>query len=122
MKINVLFLMLFLASSLFLGTVFQSCKADKLPPPDELEFCDTIAATYTSNVKAILDAKCATSSCHGGPQGPVFTDYSQTNSNSARIGIRAIDQQTMPPSFMPQLTNEELDILKCWRDAGFPEN
>ena len=99
----------------------QGCKADKLPVAENPTFCDSITATYNASVKAIMDAKCALPSCHGGPQSPSFVDYTAISSVTDRIAIRALDLQTMPPSGMPQLTNEELDIMNCWRNAGFPE-
>lgn len=111
----------FIAIFLCLLLSFYSCTADELPSPGSLDFCDTVEATYNASVKAIIDSKCAVSSCHGGPQQPNLTDFNAVNTNSDRISVRALDQQTMPPASMPALTNDEIDILNCWREAGFPE-
>lgn len=120
MKSNLL--VLFPMALLFVAvTFFQGCKADKLPDPVTASFCDTISATYNASVKAIIDSKCAISSCHGGPQGPNLSTFSGVSGASDRIAARALDLQTMPPSSMPQLTNEEMDIMNCWRNDGFPE-
>jgi len=110
-------------SSFLLVTIFalSSCKADKLPAVGQVEFCDTIDASYTASVKQILDAKCAIPACHGGPQSPSLSTFADVNARTTRIVARALEQQTMPPANMPQLTNEEIDILNCWKNENFPE-
>lgn len=115
----------FLAASvgLFLITfaVMQGCKADELPEPENPTFCDSITATYNAAAKSIIDSKCALSGCHGGPQSPSLSSYATISAVTDRIAVRALDVQNMPPAGMPQLTEEEKDILNCWRNAGFPE-
>lgn len=100
----------------------NSCKNDKLPEPQIPNFCDSISATYTDSVKSIIDSKCSVSGCHLNAQGPLLNNYTEVFGNAQRISARALDQKTMPPAGMPQLTNEEIEILSCWREAGFPEN
>lgn len=101
---------------------FFSCKQDKLPLPEVPTFCDSITATYDGSVKAIIDAKCAVAGCHLNTQNPNLNNYSQVFENSDRIAVRSLDLKTMPQFGMPQLTDEEIEILTCWREAGFPEN
>ena len=101
---------------------FFSCKQDKLPLPEVPTFCDSITATYTDSVKAIIDAKCSVAGCHLNTQNPILNNYTQVFGNSGRIAVRALDLKTMPPQGMPQLTDDEIKILTCWKEAGFPEN
>jgi hypothetical protein len=35
--------------------------------------------------------------------------------------VRALDLKTMPPFGMLQLTEDEIKILTCWKEANFPE-
>ncbi len=113
--ISLSFLLIFtIANSLY------SCRADELPEPEVPTFCDSITVNYNTNVKNIIDNKCGT--CHNNGQNPGLGTFSQVSGSAERMMIRALDQQTMPPASMPALTQEEKDILSCWRNAGFPEN
>jgi uncharacterized membrane protein len=100
---------------------FFSCKQDKLPLPEVPTFCDSITATYTDTVKAIIDAKCSVAGCHLNTQSPNLNNYSQVFGSSERIAVRALDLKTMPAVGMPQLTEDEIRILTCWRESNFPE-
>lgn len=100
---------------------FFSCKQDKLPLPQVPSFCDSITATYNDTVKAIIDAKCSVAGCHLNSQSPNLNNYTQVFGNSNRIAVRALDLKTMPPLGLPQLTEDEIKILTCWREANFPE-
>jgi uncharacterized membrane protein len=73
-------------------------------------------------VKAIIDAKCSVAGCHLNTQNPNLNNYTQVFGSSDRIAVRALDLKTMPPLGMPQLTEDEIKILTCWKEAGFPEN
>jgi uncharacterized membrane protein len=55
-------------------------------------------------------------------QNPVLNNYTQVFGSSGRIAVRALDLKTMPPQGMPQLTDDEIKILTCWKESGFPEN
>jgi uncharacterized membrane protein len=101
---------------------FYACKQDKLPVPEVPTFCDSITATYTDTVKAIIDSKCSVAGCHLNTQNPNLNNYTQVFGSSDRIAVRALDLKTMPPLGMTQLTEDEIKILTCWREAGFPEN
>jgi uncharacterized membrane protein len=116
-------LQIFGANLVFALLLFQlsACRTDQLPEAVEPEFCDTIGATYNEEVKAIIDAKCASSGCHDGTQPPRLDTYFDVNNQTDRIDVRALTQQTMPPASRPQLTNEELDILNCWKNASYPQ-
>ncbi|MCI5080812.1 MAG: hypothetical protein MRY78_03925 [Saprospiraceae bacterium] len=112
-----------------------SCSTDKLAPPEIIEpgFCDTIPATYDLNVQEIIDNNCAYSGCHldGAPGN--FSTYEGLQSviASGDFVSRVITQREdpdfgMPPSYVPSdknedLTAEQLDIINCWIQGGFPE-
>lgn len=94
--------------------------------------------TYNGNVKAIIDAACAYSGCHSGGDAGMFVpdgskDYTTydgllNNLTTGKFKDRTLDSLDMPPAnFVPEgfpteLTQEELDILTCWVENGFPEN
>jgi hypothetical protein len=110
------------AVSMIVFYSFFACKQDKLPTPQAPSFCDSISATYNDSVKAIIDSKCSVAGCHLNTQSPILNNYTQVFGSSGRIAIRSLDLKTMPPLGMPQLTEDEIKILTCWREAGFPEN
>ena len=114
-------------SLLFTIVTLSSCYYDNEEElyPDYLNPCDTLPATYTNNVKAIIDANCATSGCHTGvaPTGGLFLDTYQQVSAIALNGDlsnRVIVQKNMPPS--GPLSNCDMETLQNWINAGAPEN
>lgn len=78
--------------------------------------CDGTASTYNSNVKNILDGACTSSGCH-----PTYNTYSGLKSilTSGDFTREVITNKTMPRG--SSLSASQLNILKCWADAGFPE-
>lgn len=108
-------------------TIFiSSCTKDVGLNPDliikEIGACDTV--TFTKHIKPIIDNNCT--SCHSplGGQSPDLTTYDLLKSqvDAGRIKARVIDQN---PSVMPQggaLPANEINLIKCWLDAGAPNN
>ncbi len=101
-----------------------SCKKDKLPEPTTDAACDTLMPTYQNAIKAILDAKCAVAGCH--TPGFGSGDFSTYESMLPRLDNgafrrRTLDQRDMPPAGSPQLTEEELLLIECWLEAGYPK-
>ena len=113
---------LMLIFTVVLMQVFTACKSDELPLPIESTFCDSVTVNYNYTVKAILDSKCSVNGCHGDIQSPLMTNSSEALNSSQRIIERALNVQTMPPVGLPQLTEREKSILRCWSNKGFPEN
>ena len=76
-----------------------------------------------SEMKAIIDAKCA--NCHktGGiaESSGVYTTYSEMKPNLAQSWTE-INAGRMPQAGFPQLTDAEKAAYECWKNAGFPEN
>lgn len=116
-----------------------ACTNDVLPPPETPSFCDTIVSVYNTNVQTIINESCAYSGCHDGSGGIGPGNYNNYNGMLAVLDggsfrSRVISLQTdpilgMPPnqSVYPEskkddLTEEELQIIECWLNAGYPEN
>lgn len=117
-----------------------SCMSKKLEQVMP-ELCDTSMVTYDSHIKDIIDNSCAYAGCHDGAGGVGTGNYTSFNEidKTGHLGNdsfkdRVIDQKDdtsvgMPPnqSAWPQslkddLTEEELELVQCWINAGYPEN
>lgn len=117
----------FLSLLLFL----TGCTNDELPEPAELP-CDNVVVTYVEDIEPIIQQSCAYAGCHLGSAPGVYTSYEgvlpQLEAGSFRdrvIGRRADPNIGMPPDYAPDdrprdLTEEELLLIGCWLDAGFP--
>lgn len=118
---------------LFLLVIFaSSCTSDQLPEPAESD-CGALVPTYNNEIKTIIDQSCAFSGCHLDNAPGQFDTYAgliPTLENSkfmTRVIIeRANGTVGMPPDFTPEgrpkdLTNEQIELIDCWLQAGFPE-
>lgn len=119
-----------------LGLTLNSCSSDQLPEP-MVAACEIDTPTYSLEVQPIMDATCAYSGCHlSNPSAPGNFDtygglqfYLDNNINTFRQRIifqRDDPRLGMPPNDAPDdrpidLTEEQLTILECWLDAGYPE-
>ena len=128
---------------LLLITMAVACTNDELPPSETPEFCmDIPTPTYDVDVKGIMDASCSYIGCHvGGGIGPGHYDhydglktYLETGDNLTTFKSRVVgdlkddpisgmppNQSVYPESKKDDLTPEELEIIECWLDAGYPE-
>lgn len=133
MKINHLFPVLLLIG---LMSSVTSCLYDQLeepaPPPLTFqEWCDSLQPTFSVHVRPIIEQSCAyNATCH-----PNYVNYNtivnKINSGSfvSRVFTQASnpslgmppDQSVYPESIKDDLTEEELNIIQCWLDEGFPE-
>ena len=118
---------------LILVVPLLSCTRDVLPP---IEICKTIMPTYTSTVKPIIDQTCAYTGCHAGRgiAPGLYTTYNglQVHIRSGSFVDRVINQKDNPTLGMPpdnssypeskqdDLTDEQLEIMQCWIQSGFP--
>src|SRR4051812_10157398 len=114
MKKNII---LFLTVTLF--TV--SCTFEKAKP---LPVGCTSTIFYVTDVKPIIDAKCATSGCHepAGSGTGDFTDFAQLK---AAVDNGTFKNDVFILKTMPQggsLSEDELGKLRCWLDQGAPNN
>ena len=80
------------------------------------DLCDNI--TFSVNVKPILDSNCI--QCHSaGGNFPNLTDINIVIQNANRIKSEVVSRE-MPKN--GSLTQEEIDIISCWVDAGAINN
>ncbi|MFK8163302.1 MAG: hypothetical protein AB8H12_12645 [Lewinella sp.] len=112
--------------------IISSCTSDVLPEPVILP-CDGVTPTYESDVREIIEQTCAYSGCHLGGAPGIYDSYQGLISDleSGLFRQRVIDVRDdatigMPPNYAPQdrqedLTEEQLMLITCWLDAGFPE-
>jgi len=115
------------------GTLVPSCTVDKRPPL-EIE-CDDIPPVWEGEVKTIVELTCAYAGCHigGGTGAPGnYTSYGTVAAalNNGSFQNRTFDIKDNPTLGMPpdyatgpkDLTDDQLNILTCWVEAGYPEN
>ena len=114
---------LFLLS--FFALASNACKKDD----DKLDCSKITGATFSSNsgkVQAIIANKCGSTSCHGtgGAGTAIWTNsaqYENVSVHFADMYESVFVKKTMPKTGSTQLTQEELDVFQCWKDAGFPK-
>ena len=102
--------------------LFWACSKDKLAEPTP-NACAPIP-TYDGELKALIDANCATAGCHDVIQSSPgnFTEYSTMASylSSGEMADRVLVKGDMPLG--DQLTAEEIAVFRCWFNNGAPEN
>jgi hypothetical protein len=96
------------------------CAKDKAPEPDK---CNVPTLSYTTNVKPILDAKCATAGCHDAASNTSGFDYSSYNASKAGgdayiCKIKGTCGSIMPPS--GKMADSLICILEGWKNQGYP--
>jgi len=99
------------------AVILYICSCTKQDPV----ICEEV--TYAADVVPIIQTHCAISGCHVAGFTP--GDYNQyivlkQKVDSGTFQLLVLNLQTMPPD--ETLTENELDILQCWVDAGAPEN
>ena len=102
-----------------------ACVNDKLPEPMPAE-CDPIPV-YDLEVKPIVESNCSTPSCHDGSGNAPrnYTTYQGMLSTleNGSISDRVLVTLDMPPSYASfQMSAEDLEVLRCWLENGFPKN
>ena len=118
---------------LFVVTIITigGCTKDALPEP-EPSLCDGSTPTYEVEVRPIIESSCAYSGCHLGGAPGLYNNYDGLLSSleDGTFRQRVIAQKDdpnvgMPPNYSPSdrpqdLTPEELNVIECWLEAGFP--
>lgn len=111
---------------------FVACTNDSLGEP-QMGDCDNLDATYLSLIQPIIAESCAYSTCHLDTAPGNYTTYDgllpSLQSGEFRNRVLNIkDDPTlgMPPEFSPtnrpsNLTEEQLNQIRCWLDNNFPE-
>lgn len=113
-----------LLSILGLSLALASCKKDNVITYD----CTGITPTYTADVKALMDNKCATSGCHSAnakADGKDFSSYSAVKSYASKSSFMGSMQHLSGYKAMPQggskLSDTELKTISCWISNGTPQ-
>lgn len=111
-----------------------ACNTDKLAG-EVPEGCDEFVS-YNDQIKTIIDNNCAYSGCHVGsgyPPGDYRTFdglrpfLSDDLFKKYVIDLKDDPELGMPPSYAPEgmpqdLTDAELELMRCWILADYPEN
>lgn len=106
--------------------LLASCNKDtKIPEPD----CSVAGSpSYTGSVKALLDAKCATSGCHNAStkaNGMDFSTYPAAKSHAAHDSFSGALLHakgfTPMPNSVTKLSDSEINLLRCWVKSGSKE-
>lgn len=102
-----------------------SCTRDQI---EEVALeCDELV-TYDNQIRPLIINSCAYAGCHAGGAPGNFTTYTGLTGyiNNGRLESRAIIARDMPPVYAilgpSSLMDEELELIKCWVQAGYPEN
>ena len=116
---------------ILLAATLASCAADQLPEPVEMP-CDIGVVTYTADIEPIIQQSCAYSGCHLGGAPGLYDSYEgvlpalENGSFRDRVISRMDDPNVgMPPNYAPDdrpqdLTEDQIALISCWLDAGFP--
>lgn len=115
------------------GLLLPRCTADQLPEPQPAAGCDDATLSYSSTIAGIIENSCAYSGCHLDSAPGTYDSYQGLlgilNSGSFRervVTLRDDPNLGMPPDNAPldrpkNLTTEELQLIQCWLEAGYPE-
>lgn len=109
---------------IFLALVFvTSCYFDKEEELYPNNNCNTQNVTFSTQVLAAINNKCATAGCHVvGGIPPNLTNFAGVSGSIDRIRIRALEQRSMPPASSPKLTDCEHKQIQTWITNGAPNN
>ena len=112
-------LLILLTASLF----FYSCKKATDSITNQPGNCDSVAYSYTADVRPLLVTYCLTgSNCHNTGSlnnGGDLTDYEKVLNKKVAIR-RNIELGIMPVNAV--LSVEQIKIFTCWIDSGAPNN
>jgi uncharacterized membrane protein len=111
-----------LKNLLLIGCVcFASCKHEKIEPVATAQPC---TATYTADIKPLVNNKCAVTNCHGSNGLANLADYPilKARADNGNVKKYVFTIQMMPPSGATQLTDDEKTKLQCWLDNGAQQN
>lgn len=88
--------------------------------------CSSISSKFSSDINPILaSSKCSNSRCHGSSVASVV-GYSNIiqHVNDGHFASYVINRtgKPMPPDGETQLTVDELNKFKCWKQNSYPNN
>jgi hypothetical protein len=117
-------LLLSLSGAMVFLFVLNSCtKTVAVKQPEKMR-CDTVS--YKKHIKPLFISNCAKSGCHDeatNAGGVVIPAQIKEIADTKRIHARVINGE---PTYMPadkgRLPGEQIEMIKCWLDAGAPIN
>jgi len=106
--------------ALIVSIAFQSsCGTDEEPAVFE---CENVEASFSADIKSIIDTNCAISTCHAGNTGQVnLTTYQNVSTRAQTIRTRVVNK-SMPPPGRPALSDEQIKQISCWVEQGALDN
>jgi len=111
-----------IAISLAVSSGLASCTKER----GEVPSLGCTNMSYAADIQPITAAKCATAGCHvSGGAGPGdFTQYGDFKAkvDAGMVNNRLFVTKDMPPGGSPQLSQEELNKIKCWMEQGAQNN
>jgi len=108
-----------LSSFFMVCLLWHSCKKNEYEGLD----CDAINASYSKDIKPIVEANCLESGCHNSSSvHGDFTEYKglKGKANNGSLNKRVLEKKDMPSG--GKLSLEDRKKIKCWLNSGFPEN
>ena len=111
----------FLFTGILITGLIGGCRYDKAELLDPCQINDT---NYSTAIAPIIQSTCVTYGCHT-PGNTVIGDFTNYQEIKMRVDDGTfkqlvLDQRTMPVG--GGLTEKEYQQLKCWVEAGAPEN
>lgn len=112
-------------SVFFAAILICSCTKDKgsLPGGIILSGCDSLNVTYSAVIKPIINTKCAIAGCHVSTFASAnYTSYAGVKEkvDNGSFNNRVFVKGDMPLS--GSLSDDERKKIKCWLEAGAPDN
>lgn len=109
----------------FFILLLGNCTRDQIM---EIESDCGEVVTYENQIKPIIDNACAYSGCHAGGAPGNYVSYQEIKKyiGNDRIERRVLINRDMPPIYSTlgptELSDQELELFKCWIQSGYPEN
>ena len=84
---------------------------------------EALNASFATDIEPIIQSACATSGCHvaGGSAPFTLNGYNEISARAGRIRART-QARTMPPSGSGNLSQNQIDLIAAWVDAGAQDN
>ncbi len=108
-------------TSLITSLLLFSCGGEKLVPT-----CDGSNPVYDNEIETILFANCSsTSSCHGEGASKRKGEYITYEQFKVSLDDGSFQKDVFEKQNMPKksvLLQQDIDLIQCWVDNGYPEN
>ncbi|MEX1188781.1 MAG: hypothetical protein WED33_05940 [Bacteroidia bacterium] len=128
---SVFVLLVGLSAIVSLSGCYYDVEEELYPDSQNPQTCDTSNVRYAVEVKTILDARCNSTSCHGGvsaPSGIRLDNYADIKTYIDQIGSRllsSIEQNgnaSSMPQGQPRIPDCDINQIRIWINSGYPEN